>query len=309
MKTEQKILFCDYFSQWVQVYKKDHVAPVTMKKYKNALDSLMVISPNLYLDEITKRSYQELLNKYAETHEKQTTKDFHIKLKASLQDAVDERILDFNPAKKAVIKGSESKAKKQKYLNLAELEKLLKSLELNDEPSLDWLILILAKTGIRFSEALALTPGDFKFRENHIVINKSWDYKSKEQGFSTTKTKSSIRNVYIDKKLSTQIKTLLTNMGNIEKNEPIFVQTKAHNSDINKRLKKLCETVSVPVISAHSLRHTHASVLICQGVSLASVSQRLGHANVSTTQQVYIHVIKELEEKDTSKIIRCMGKL
>ena len=61
----------------------------------------------------------------------------------------------------------------------------------------DWLILLVAKTGIRFSEALGLTPSDFDFSHQYIIINKTWDYKE-NTGFALTKNKSSIRKVQID---------------------------------------------------------------------------------------------------------------
>ena len=63
------------------------------------------------------------------------------------------------------------------------------------------------------------------------------------------------------------------------------------------------------MIGAHGLRHTHASVLLSNGVSVASVSQRLGHSNMATTQKVYLHVIKELEDKDTSLVMMSLTGL
>ncbi|MBC6925202.1 tyrosine-type recombinase/integrase, partial [Ligilactobacillus salivarius] len=57
------------------------------------------------------------------------------------------------------------------------------------------------------------------------------------------------------------------------------------------------------------LRHTHASLLLFQGVSVLSVSQRLGHANVTTTQETYLHIIQELETKDNRKILKYLKTL
>lgn len=64
-----------------------------------------------------------------------------------------------------------------------------------------------------------------------------------------------------------------------------------------------------PPISVHGLRHTHASLLILTGVSIASIAKRLGHANMTTTQQTYLHIIKELENQDTDKIMRHLASL
>ena len=65
--------------------------------------------------------------------------------------------------------------------------------------------------------------------------------------------------------------------------QPIFVSQdqKIFNSTVNSRLATLCRHANIPTISIHGLRHTHASLLLFQGVSVLSVSRRLGHANVT----------------------------
>ena len=87
--------------------------------------------------------------------------DFHHQLKGAVLDAVDEGLVERDPTRKAIIKGKSQRAKKQKYLNQFELHRLLNDLDLGPEVSWDWLILLIAKTGLRFSEAIALTPDDF----------------------------------------------------------------------------------------------------------------------------------------------------
>lgn len=93
-------------------------------------------------------------------------------------------------------------------------------------------------------------------------------------------------------------------------NEPIFVAEKRiFNSTVNNHLRVLCEQAKVPVISVHGLRHTHASLLLFANVSIATVAQRLGHSSMTTTQETYLHIIKELEAKDSEKIMQQMAKL
>ena len=77
---------------------------------------------------------------------------------------------------------------------------MLDTLELKNEISWEWMILLIAKTGLRFSEALALTPADFNFSRQSISVSKTWDYKG-EGGFLPTKNQSSIRKVQIGKRL------------------------------------------------------------------------------------------------------------
>ena len=70
-----------------------------------------------------------------------------------------------------------------------------------------------------------------------------------------------------------------------------------------------CEELNITVISVHGLRHTHASLLLFAGVSIASVAKRLGHADMTTTQQTYLHIIQELENKDNTKIMQHLAAL
>ncbi|EGP5243266.1 integrase [Enterococcus faecium] len=50
------------------------------------------------------------------------------------------------------------------------------------------------------------------------------------------------------------------------------------------------------------LRHTHASILLYQGVNILSVSKRLGHSSLETTMSTYLHIVRELEDQDKEKI-------
>ncbi|MBC8932509.1 tyrosine-type recombinase/integrase, partial [Escherichia coli] len=70
-----------------------------------------------------------------------------------------------------VIKGKTPRPKKAKFLNQFEVQALLKELNLKEDINWDWFILLIIKTGLRFSEALALTPSDFDFSKQKIIIN------------------------------------------------------------------------------------------------------------------------------------------
>lgn len=150
--------FCEYYAKWITVYKKGAIRQVTMDKYLMTQKWLEKLIPDLKICDLNRIAYQQLLNDYAEYHERQTTMDFHHQLKGAVLDAVDEGLIDRDPTRKAIIKGKAPSTKKIKYLNQFELHTLLASLELKDEVNWDYFILLVAKTGMRFSEALALTP-------------------------------------------------------------------------------------------------------------------------------------------------------
>ena len=306
VKKRKEQLFHEYFKEWVSLYKEGAVRSITLQKYHIAEQRLQELVPTLKLKELTRANYQQLLNEYARTHEKQTTMDFHHHLKGAILDAVDDGILIQNPTRKIVIKGKTPRPKKAKFLNQFEIQALLKELELTQEINWDWFILLVTKTGLRFSEALALTPNDFDFSQQKITINKTWNYKKSNGGFQPTKNESSKRKVQIDWQLAMQFSQLIKLK---EPGKPIFIKNRVFNSTINNRLKILCNRANVPIITIHSLRHTHASLLLFAGVSIASVANRLGHSSMTTTQETYLHIIQELENQDNDKIIRHLSLL
>lgn len=299
-------LFASYYATWIEVYKKGAVREVTLAKYQLTLEWVKKLAPELHLMDLNRISYQNLLNQYAETHERQTTMDFHHQIKGAVLDAVDEGLIERDPTRKAIIKGIQPRVKKVKYLNQFELHTLLNSLALQGVPSWDWLILFIAKTGLRFSEAIAVTPEDFDFSKQTVSINKTLDYKTRT-GFLPTKNKSSVRKVQLDWQLLMQLAQLTKDL---PKDKPVFeCLGKIFNSTANQNLRRRCKAAGVPVISMHGLRHTHASVLLFAGVSIASVARRLGHASMTTTQKTYLHVIQELESKDIDIVMRSMSSL
>ncbi|WP_154949910.1 tyrosine-type recombinase/integrase, partial [Klebsiella grimontii] len=111
--------------------------------------------------------------------------------------------------------------KKKKFLQKEELRKLISSLDLSPEISIDWFILIIAKTGLRYAEALALTPADFDWSARTLRVNKTWNYKSTQGGFKSTKTTSSERTISIDFQIVGQFQLVIKDL---PANEPIFVE-------------------------------------------------------------------------------------
>jgi integrase len=298
--------FYEYFEDWIELYKVGAIRDVTLQKYYINLQRIRELAPNLKMCELDRRNYQKLLNEYSLTHEKQTTMDFHHQLKGAILDAVDEGVIDVNPARKIIIKGKTPSEKKVKFLNQFEVQALLQNLNLRDEINWDWFILLVAKTGLRFSEALALTPDDFDFSKQKIIVEKTWNYKVTKGEFQPTKNESSNRKIQLDWQTAMQFSQLIKDMNN---SSPLFVKGRVFNSTVNNRLKTLCVKANVPVITIHSLRHTHASLLLFAGVSVASVARRLGHSSMTTTQETYLHIIQELENQDNDKIMKHLSSL
>ncbi len=230
---EKMQLFYEYYRQWIDIYKKGAIRDATMAKYLMTQKWVEELAPNLKMSELTRTAYQKLLNDHAKNHERQTTLDFHHQLKGAILDAVDEGLIERDPTRKAIIKGKTPRVKKIKYLNQFELHTLIAHLNIKEEVNWDWFILLVAKTGMRFSEALAITPGDFDFARQTLSISKTWDYKG-GGGFLPTKNKSSVRKIQIDWQILVKFSELTKNL---PEDKPIFVnEKKIYNSTVNDAL-------------------------------------------------------------------------
>lgn len=247
-------LFYNYYAQWIEVYKKDAIREATMAKYRMTQKWVEKLAPELKVCELTRTAYQKILNDYAKEHERQTTLDFHHQLKGAVMDAVDEGLIERDPTRKAIIKGKTPREKKIKYLNQFELHTLIADLDIKEEPNWDWFILLVAKTGMRFSEALAITPKDFDFGRQTLSISKTWDYKGKG-GFLPTKNKSSVRKIQIDWQIVVKFSELVKGL---PEDKPIFVgEEKIYNSTVNDALTRHCKACGISEISIHGLRHPY----------------------------------------------------
>lgn len=296
-----------YYKRWIQVYKQNAVTPITYNKYQNTAKHAIELFGDLKLKDLTKLIYQERLNEFAKTHARRTVSCFHKQLRACILEALDEKIITTDPTRKAVITGQE-RPKMAKTLNYADWTKLLRYL--NTSQIGEMIIYLAAVTGMRYGEIVGLTPSDIDLGKRLINVNKAWDYKYKT-GFMKTKTQSSVRDIAIDQQTSQKLRKFL-DLHFLSSNRPIFMNATGHilvSAEINKILTEKLEQLNIPRITFHGLRHTHASILLYKGVSVLSVSRRLGHSNITTTQSTYLHIIKELESQDQDKIISILNNI
>ena len=113
-ETKETDLFCEYYAKWITVYKKGAIRKVTMDKYLMTQRWLVKLIPSLKVNEMNRIAYQQLLNDYAEYHERQTTMDFHHQLKGAILDAVDEGLIERDPN----AKGNNKRKKHQRLRKL-----------------------------------------------------------------------------------------------------------------------------------------------------------------------------------------------
>ena len=159
-------------------------------------------------------------------------------------------------------------------------------------------------SGLRVGEALYLNKSDVG---KYISFNKTFDPTNKI--FTSPKTDDSVREVYVQPELEELIKNIKFFIRNREKESKISSPLFMHRNGkmlqyytYNKYLKETSEKVIGRQITTHVLRHTHTSLLAAQGVDLETIARRLGHSDSRITKEIYLHVTKELRERDNLQV-------
>lgn len=302
----------DYYLREIKTYKKGQVREVTYNKYRSNGQFLIENFSDLVLSKMTADDYQQILNKYSETHEKSTTTDFHRQLAWALKraynvDGILKRDVTFDAK---IPLGKKPGEKKPKFLEIEDMKKLIQELKHENTPEANF-FLILLKTGLRFAEALGITLNDVDFDKKTVTINKTLDYKKHREGtrsFVPTKNKYSVRTIVVDDAV---LYMLWKNAKGADTDESIFYKIKGFqfNSTLNNKLKRACRKAGVPEITLHSLRHEHATYLVSQGISSMAVAERLGHADDSVTRAVYIHRLETERARDSKEIAQKIASL
>ncbi|QIL50485.1 site-specific integrase [Weissella coleopterorum] len=158
---------------------------------------------------------------------------------------------------------------------------------------------------MRISETLSVTLNDMDEHNKLINVTKS---KTAHRPFELVKpkTSSSVRQIEMPHKWFNQLDQYKQECSQLD--EHIFGES-TDTKIISKQLQSLLEAIgSSKIISPHGLRHTHASVLISNGIDINYTSARLGHSNVTITQNVYSHLLDSHRKIESEKTINIFDK-
>lgn len=209
-----------------------------------------------------------------------------------------------NPAER--VQPPKTKRPRRPYYDDMQCKKLLTNLnELGqDQIKYKTAIILTVFTGVRLGELLGLEWKDVDFRTGIVSVKRSSQYLT-DYGIFTKrpKTESSIRDISIPDfviSLLEEYKVWYEEQKSFygefwTNSDRLFVQADGkpmHPTTISKWFIKFIGEIGLPVINFHGLRHTNATLLISQNVDIAVVAARLGHAQISTTYNFYVHPLK-----------------
>ena len=311
------------FSEFTDIWKRDYaskeLAPATVKRYYRMLDTrILPYFGRMYINKIKPTDimrFYDLLSKDTQLERKKNIKivktkkplsrktilEHHRLIHAMLTKAVYWQVIVSNPADRVqppkVIKT------KRKCYDDVQCKYLLSNLSQLGEDKIKFKVAIALAifTGARLGELAGLSWSDIDLNNGIIHINRSSQYISELGVFTKVpKTESSIRDIAIPDfvvSLLSEYRTWYDNQNFVYNDlnsnlECLFVQSNGkpmHPSTISKWFKKFIQDIGLPVINFHGLRHTNASLLISQQIDVAIVAARLGHAQISTTLNFYVH--------------------
>lgn len=244
-----------------------------------------------------------------------TILEYHHFISVVLEQADKEMLIPFNPARKAT--PPKQKPHTANYFQIEDVERIRDCLEL--EP-LKWrtFVHLLLISGARRGEIAGLKWDVIDWRNSRIHIQNNLLY-APDRGIyeEATKTEESDRFVTLPAETMELLKEYrkwylvqASNYGDQWHNTNyLFFQEKTgnagkpmHPDTINGYLDRFSERYHLPHINPHAFRHTMASVLYFNKVDSISISKRLGHSKVSTTTDIYSHIMKEADKQSAECI-------
>ncbi len=311
------------FSEFAEIWKRDYgskeLAPTTYKRYCRMLETrILPYFGHFYINKIRPTDimkFYDLLEKDTQSVRKKgnngsktkkplsgkTILEHHRLLRAMLHRAVYWQLIVSNPAER--VQPPKAKKPKRRSYDDEQTKILLENLEklTVEDTKYKVAIILTIFTGVRLGELMGLEWQDVDFRNGIISINRSSQYLSDMGVFTKVpKTESSIREIAIPEfiiSLLEEYKLWYEEQKSLygelwTNSNRLFVQADGkpmHPSSISKWFVKYVGIIGLPVINFHGLRHTNASLLVAQNVDIAVVSARLGHAQISTTFDFYVH--------------------
>lgn len=330
---EKDISFKAYSDKWFSTYAKSGIKISTLDLRRSKHKMALRYFEHIKLKDMTKMKYQDMLNDlFDRGYARKTIQNVHETVGLIFKSAVDQGIVTTNitltatvPKKPKTVEDLENKTDLPKYMEKSELIRYLEAAEMYGKSNDYASFYLMAYTGIRPGEAMALKWSDINFEEQTISITKTLYRKANEPGkhaksdryvLLTPKTESSERVVDIEDDVIDVLKKHKA-WQNIEKmghrdayddQNYVFANHEQKKGGhvsadrFNTRMKRLLKIAGLPSnLSPHAFRHTHISLLAEAGANLDEIMERVGHGDAKITRSIYLHITKTRKREVAQK--------
>lgn len=293
-KKERGCTFAEIAEQWwTDTY--DNLAAQTLRGYKPAYARALLELGDTYVKDITPREMSAIFKRMAtQGFSKKTISNQRIIYNQILDYAVVNGDILYNPCASVKLPSNARKSTVIKPASDEDEQKILSS-------DHKWLFPLFALlSGLRKQEILALQWKDIDFDDDIISVTKAVEHVGQTPSIKSTKTVSGVREVPL---LNILKQRLLTERG--DPDAYIFSQsngkTPLTENQFERAYKKYCDEVGI-TCSSRQLRHSYATVAVEEDIAPKDLQNALGHADITTTMNVYAAARKKSIEKVANKL-------
>lgn len=315
---KKNLTFKQLFEMWFKSYKttvKESTYATTLRYFNN---HILKELGSILIDKLTVLKCQQAVNEWF-IKAPRTYKRFVRYVNNVLDYGVDLELIAKNPMRKVI--RPKAPQNKKPFTDFYSKEELNEFLQDAKKYNFRYFIFfrLLAYSGMRKGECLALKWSDIDFKNNTVSINKSVTQGLNNRLYlSNGKTINSIRILDMDTQTIEYLKEWRTSqqkqmfkLGFNFLSQDNFIFPTIDNgitqpSKPTQWNNTICKKYGLRHIKVHGFRHTHASLLFEAGVSMQNVKERLGHANIETTMDIYTHVTKKQKEETANQFASYM---
>ena len=311
-KLSNIITFKEFSKIWLTKYAIPNCTPPVIKCYEYNLNNwlnpyfgtykLKDISPIIITNFII--LLKESTTKYKFRKNKKLSagsiKKIYGMLRTILQIAFQNDIIVSNPCLKVKLKLKNFPNENRLHYWTPEEYKNAITILHKEKSDNKYVIEFALKTGLRRSEIFGLKWEDIDLDTNSLFVNKTRQKnpnKNYQMQVMSCKNNSSIREIAIPISLSHSIRNYFIKYNNNE-----FIFENIDYDSLTAWFRRWQRKNGIKQIRFHDLRHTHATLLLYKGIDIKTISERLGHSCISTTMNVYTHVVKELDRTASDAI-------
>ncbi|MCB4947720.1 site-specific integrase [Streptococcus mutans] len=317
----------DWYQTWydLKIRPKNKLSKVTKKNYQTYGKTIKKLFGDRAIVDIKSTEYQRIMNIYGETVGYDYLSRINSTIRKTIQLAQSDKIvLDDFTSNVELFAGKEAQKNEEKYIHSVEdYHRLVNYLEkkLDYETTVIYHVLyIIAKTGMRYGEAIGITDNDLKLEDHYLYTHRR--YNTTTWGWTKAKNDTSIRAVPIDNKtieIITELRKEQIRVNAIlertNKEKFLFFHYGLEHdissvATANKALKNILNELNIqPVITTKGLRHTYGSYLLHNNVDMGVVAKILGHKDIQMLIKVYGHTMTERIDKEFKEVESIMDRL
>ncbi|MCL5289584.1 MAG: site-specific integrase [Firmicutes bacterium] len=316
-----KQTFKDFVEKWLKSYAEKNLAPKTLYRYKQILNSRVIPAlGHLKIDQIKPVHLIEFYDNLSEDGirtdgkegklSEETIHYHHRIISKILHDATEWQVIPANPASR--VPPPKVHKKHGKFYDEEQTKVLMAAAEAEDVKH-KALIYLAVFCGLRCGEIMGLEWQDIDFNKSTLTVRQASQYLPGQGVFTKEpKNESSLRVISIPLRV---LNVLSQHKNNQEKlaakldnlwheSERVFTNRDgrpAHPGWPSRWFPKFIKRHKLPPLNFHGLRHTAATIMIAQGADIKNLSSRLGHSNINTTGNIYAHALKSVDRDIADK--------